>query len=182
MREKTLAFSLFPGNPNEQTSLKPLEQKVLGEFGCRKFIYCSDAGPGSEDIRVYNHMGKRVFTVTRPVKKLKKEWALYQKTIREKQVERVQKMPESGSTKKNRKNPNDPVRFTETTAATEDGKAADIHNYLNENKIYEECFRIMKTDFSARPVYLQDENREIKHLYSHFGCFISRSPVSFCHK
>lgn len=100
MREKTLAFSLFPGNPNEQTSLKPLEQKVLGEFGCRKFIYCSDAGPGSEDIRVYNHMGKRVFTVTRPVKKLKKEWALYQKTIREKQVERVQKMPESGSTKR----------------------------------------------------------------------------------
>ena len=84
--------------------------------------------------------------------------------------------------KKNRKNPNDPARFTETTAATEDGKAADIHNYLNENKIYEECFRIMKTDFSARPVYLQDENREIKHLYSHFGCFISRSPVSFCHK
>ncbi len=100
MREKTLAFSLFPGNPNEQTSLKPLEQKVLGEFGCRKFIYCSDAGPGSKDIRVYNHMGKRVFTVTRPVKKLKKEWALYQKTIREKQVERVQKMPESGSTKR----------------------------------------------------------------------------------
>ncbi len=138
MREKTLAFSLFPGNPNEQTSLKPLEQKVLGEFGCRKFIYCSDAEPGSEDIRVYNHMGKRVFTVTRPVKKLKKEWALYQKTIREKQVERVQN--------------------------------------------YEECFHIMKTDFSARPVYLQNENREIKHLYSHFGCFISRSPVSFCHK
>lgn len=100
MREKTLAFSLFPGNPNEQTSLKPLEQKVLGEFGCRKFIYCSDAEPGSEDIRVYNHMGKPVFTVTRPVKKLKKEWALYQKTIREKQVERVQKMPESGSTKR----------------------------------------------------------------------------------
>lgn len=100
MREKTLAFSLFPGNPNEQTSLKPLEQKVLGEFGCRKFIYCSDAEPGSEDIRVYNHMGKRVFTVTRPVKKSKKEWALYQKTIREKQVERVQKMPESGSTKR----------------------------------------------------------------------------------
>lgn len=38
-----LAFSLFPGNANEQTSLKPLEKKVLGEFGCQKFIYCSDA-------------------------------------------------------------------------------------------------------------------------------------------
>ena len=35
-----LAFSLFPGNANEQTSLKPLEKKVLGDFGCQKFIYC----------------------------------------------------------------------------------------------------------------------------------------------
>ena len=43
-----LAFSLFPGNANEQTSLKPLEKKVLGDFGCQKFIYCSDAGLGSE--------------------------------------------------------------------------------------------------------------------------------------
>ena len=34
-----LAFSLFPGNANEQTSLKPLEEKVLSEFGCQKFIY-----------------------------------------------------------------------------------------------------------------------------------------------
>lgn len=41
-----LAFSLFPGNANEQTSLKPLEEKVLQDFGCTKFIYCSDAGLG----------------------------------------------------------------------------------------------------------------------------------------
>lgn len=39
-----LAFSLFPGNLNEQTSLKPLDKKILQEFGCDKFIYCSDAG------------------------------------------------------------------------------------------------------------------------------------------
>ena len=31
-----LAFSLFPGNANEQTSLKPLETKVLQDFGCPK--------------------------------------------------------------------------------------------------------------------------------------------------
>lgn len=30
-----LAFSLFPGNSNEQTSLIPLEKKVLGEYGCQ---------------------------------------------------------------------------------------------------------------------------------------------------
>lgn len=68
-----LAFSLFPGNSNEQTSLKPLEQKVLSGFGCQKFIYCSDPGLGSEDIRAYNHMGKRAFIVIQSIKKLKKE-------------------------------------------------------------------------------------------------------------
>lgn len=46
-----LAFSLFPGNANEQTSIKPLEEKILNEFDCQKFIYCSDAGLGSEKIR-----------------------------------------------------------------------------------------------------------------------------------
>ena len=44
-----LAFSLFPGNQNEQKSLKPLETKILQQFGCEKFIYCSDAGLASED-------------------------------------------------------------------------------------------------------------------------------------
>lgn len=253
-----LAFSLFPGNANEQTSLKPLEKKVLGEFGCQKFIYCSDAGLGSEDIRSYNHMGKRAYIVTQSIKKLKKEekeWALnpqgfkrvsddtpvditklpaddkglyykdepyttkklhqrliityspkyaiYQKTLRDKQVERAQKMLDSGNTKKNRKNPNDPARFIETTASTKEGEVADIHHYLDENKIaeesqydglyavctdllddevgdvlkvsegrwqIEECFRIMKTDFSARPVYLQDENRIKAHFLI---CFLA---------
>ena len=253
-----LAFSLFPGNANEQTSLKPLEKKVLGEFGCQKFIYCSDAGLGSEDIRSYNHMGERAYIVTQSIKKLKKEekeWALnpqgfkrvsddtpvditklpaddkglyykdepyttkklhqrliityspkyaiYQKTLRDKQVERAQKMLGSGNTKKNRKNPNDPARFIETTASTKEGEVADIHHYLDENKIaeesqydglyavctdllddevgdvlkvsegrwqIEECFRIMKTDFSARPVYLQDENRIKAHFLI---CFLA---------
>ena len=153
-----LAFSLFPGNANEKTSLKPLEEKVLSEFGCRKFIYCSDAGLGSEKIRTYNHMGERAFIVTQSIKKLLSEdkgWALdkkgfkrlsddkpvdisnlpeddsglyykdmpytphklhqrliityspkyarYQKTIRGRQIERAQKMIDSGSIKRNGK-------------------------------------------------------------------------------
>lgn len=185
-----LAFSLFPGNANEQTSLKPLEKKVLSDFGCQKFIYCSDAGLGSESIREYNHMGKRAYIVTQLIKKLKKEekewtlnlqgfkrvsddlpvditklpeddkglyykdepyttkklhqrliityspkYALYQKAIRDKQVEQAQKMLESGSTKKNRKNPNDPARFIGKKAVTKDGEAADIEQYLDEDKI-----------------------------------------------
>jgi len=256
-----LAFSLFPGNANEQTSLKPLEKKALGEFGCQKFIYCSDAGLGSEDIRAYNHMGERAYIVTKSIKKLKKEekewalnskgfrrvsdntpvditqlpdddkglyykdepystkklhqrlvityspkYALYQKTLRDKQVERAQKMLDSGSTKKNRKNPNDPARFIGATAATKEGAAANIHHYLDENKIteesrydglyavctdllddevvdilkisegrwqIEECFRILKTDFSARPVYLQDENRIKAHFLICFLALLS---------
>ena len=262
-----LAFSLFPGNANEQTSLKPLEQKVLGDFGCQKFIYCSDAGLGSESIREYNHMGERAYIVTQSVKKLKreeKEWALnpqgfkrvsddapvdlaelpeddrglyykdgpyttkklhqrliityspkyaaYQKSIRDKQVERAKKMLNSGNAKKNRKNPNDPARFIGTMAATKEGEAADVRNYLDENKIseevrydglyavctdllddaagdilkvsegrwqIEECFRIMKTDFSARPVYLQDENRIKAHFLI---CFLALTLYRFLEK
>ena len=253
-----LAFSTFAGNSNEQTSLKPLEKKVLNEFGCQKFIYCSDAGLASEDIRSFNHMGERSFIVTQSIKKLPsqdKSWALdltgfkrvsddklvditnlpdsdtnlyykdepfttkklhqrlivtyspkyalYQKTIRDKQVERAEKLVGSGKAKKNRKNPNDPARFISTIAATEDGEKADIHNYLDTEKInaeaqydglyavctdlldddvsdilkisegrwqIEECFRIMKTDFSARPVYLQDENRIKAHFLI---CFLA---------
>lgn len=262
-----LAFSLFPGNANEQTSLKPLEKKVLGEFGCQKFIYCSDAGLGSESIREYNHMGERAYIVTQSIKKLKKEekewalspqgfkrvsddkpvditklpeddkglyykdepyttkklhqrliityspkYALYQKSIRDKQVERAQKMLDLGKTKKNRKNPNDPARFIGKMAVTKDGEAADIRQYLDEDKIaeeaqydglyavctdllddevseilkvsegrwkIEECFRIMKTDFSARPVYLRDENRIKAHFLI---CFLALTIYRYLEK
>ena len=253
-----LAFSIFPGNANEQTSLKPLEQKVLEEFGCQKFIYCSDAGLASEDIRAYNHRGERAFIVTQSIKRLRAEekswalngkgfkrvsddkpvditkipendqglyykdepyttkrlhqrliityspkYALYQKKLRDTQVERTIKMLESGNTKKTRKNPNDPARFIGAIAATPDGEAANIHNYLDTDKIdsesqydglyavctdlldddvneilkvsegrwqIEESFRILKTDFEARPIYLQDETRIKAHFLI---CFLS---------
>ena len=64
-----LAFSLFPGNQNEQKSLKPLETKILQQFGCQKFIYCSDAGLASEENRAFNHLGQRAFIVTQSIKK-----------------------------------------------------------------------------------------------------------------
>src|SRR5699024_6159504 len=56
-----LAFSLFPGKQNEQKSLAPLEKKVIEDFGCKQFIYCSDAGLASENNRMLNHTGKRAF-------------------------------------------------------------------------------------------------------------------------
>ena len=95
-----LAFFLFSGNSNEQTSLKPLEQKILEDFECQKFIYCSDAGLGSESIREYNHMGERAYMVTQSIKKLKKEekeWALspqgFKRVSDDKPVD-ISKLPE----------------------------------------------------------------------------------------
>ena len=254
-----LAFSLFPGNQNEQTSMKPLEQKILQQFGHEKFIYCCDAGLGSENNRSFNHLGKRSFIVTQSIKKLPsedKEWALkktgfrrlsdnaevditnlsdtdsnelyykdepyttkklhqrliityspkyaaYQKTLRQKQLERAEKMVTDGKIKKQRKNPNDPARFIEKLAVTKEGEAADIHYYLDEEKVkkkekydglyaictdlldddvadilkvsegrwqIEDCFRTMKTDFSARPVYVRREDR----IHAHFlTCFLA---------
>ncbi len=50
-----------------------MEKKILQEFGHDKFIYCSDAGLGSEANREFNHMGQRAFIVTQPIKKLPAE-------------------------------------------------------------------------------------------------------------
>lgn len=254
-----LAFSLFPGNQNEQKSLKPLEQKVIGDFGCERFIFCSDAGLASESNRLLNHTANRAYIVTQSIKKLNSEYrelaldrkgfrrlsdhklvdldqltdkdydqlfykeepystkkleqrlliiyspkyAAYQKEIREKQVERAASMLQSGNHKKTRKNPNDPARFIGKEAVTKEGEIADVLYYLDEEKILQEarydglyavctdlfedspgdilkisegrwqieaCFRIMKTDFMARPVYLHRSER----IQAHFLiCFLS---------
>lgn len=253
-----LAFSIFPGNQNEQQSLKPLEKIILQKFGHSKFIYCCDAGLGSEGNREFNHMGERSFIVTQSIKKLPaqdREWALngggfkrlsddkpvelseigeekdglfykdcpyttkklhqrliityspkyaaYQKEIRRRQVERAEKMVASGKRKAERKNPNDPARFVGKIAVTKDGEAAGIQYYLDEEKIaeearydglyavctdlldddaapilkvsegrwrIEECFRIMKTDFEARPAFVRLENRIKAHFLT---CFLA---------
>lgn len=263
-----LAFSTFPGNQNEQKSLEPLEQKVIGEFGCEKFIFCSDSGLGSENNRLLNHTGNRAYIVTQSIKKLAAEYreaalnrkgfrrlsdnrlvdldqldekdyeelfykeepystkklenrllityspkyAAYQKEIRTKQVDRALHMLKDGNHKKTSKNPNDPARFIDKAAVTKDGEKADILYFLDESKIaeeerydglyavctdlfddnpadllkvsegrwqIEECFRIMKTDFSARPVYLQDENRIKAHFLI---CFLALSIYRFLEK
>ena len=42
-------------------------------------------------------------------------------------------------TKKERRNPNDPARFIGTMAVTQDGEAAGIHKFLDEEKIESEA-------------------------------------------
>lgn len=66
------------------------------------------------------------------------KYVFYQKTIRDKRIERAEQLLAAGTTKKNRKNPNDPARFIGTIAVTKDGEAADIQHYLDESKISDE--------------------------------------------
>ena len=74
-----LAFSINKGNTNEQTTLKPLEKKILSDFELSKFVVCTDAGLSSVANRKYNDIGGRAFITTQSIKKLKKHlkvWAL----------------------------------------------------------------------------------------------------------
>ena len=66
-----ITFDLFDGASNEQPSLKPLEQKLLRDFGFTKFVVCTDAGLGSEANRRFNDISGRAFIVTQSLKKLK---------------------------------------------------------------------------------------------------------------
>ena len=258
-----LAFDIYPGNQNEQTTLKPLEQKVIRDFDCSKFVFCSDSGLGSKTNRQFNDIGDRSYVITQSLKKLKtedRETALnpqqyrklgsdrfidlrnldmsdpevfntvyykeipvvngaveetvivtfspkyrdYQRKIREGQIERAKKMiTADGKIRKNRKNPNDPARFIEEIHVTGSSEVADnVIATLNEEAIaneemydgfyavitdidddpsqiiainkrrwqIEECFRIMKTEFRSRPVYVSTE----KAIRAHFlTCFIA---------
>ncbi|HBP37749.1 MAG TPA: transposase, partial [Clostridiales bacterium] len=42
-----LAFDINNGNTNEQVTMKPLEQQILSDFECSRFIVCTDAGLSS---------------------------------------------------------------------------------------------------------------------------------------
>ena len=74
-----LAFSIHPGNTNEQTTLKPLEKKILKDFELSRLIVCTDAGLSTTENRLFNNKFDRAFMTTQSVKKLKghlKDWAL----------------------------------------------------------------------------------------------------------
>ena len=257
-----LAFDIFPGNQNEQTTLKPLESKVIKDFGCSEFIFCSDAGLGSRANRRFNSLADRSYVTTQSLKKMPKEdretalkptqfkktgfdkwidistldesdpevyetiyykeipvvngnmdetvivtyspkYKAYQKRIREQQISRAIKMIEQPGRKRKSKNQNDPARFIKTTNVTNDGEIAekkvceldsdkirdeekydgfyavitnlegDIGGILKINRQrweIEENFRIMKTDFEARPVYVRREDRIKAHFLT---CYIS---------
>jgi len=67
-----LAFSLNPGNTNEQQTTLPLERKIVKDFELSNFIYVSDGGLNSNETRLYNAFDNRDYIVTQSLKKLKK--------------------------------------------------------------------------------------------------------------
>mgnify|MGYP000871436341 FL=1 len=260
-----LAFSIHSGNTNEQTTLKPLEGKILKDFELSKFIVCTDAGLSSTENRIFNDKNERAFITTQSVKKLKKylkQWALdstgwhlpdrkesydismldkdeetyekfkletfykerwikedgleqklivtyslkyrdYQRQIRSRQLERAVKLVETRPSDVTKRSQNDFKRFISYTNVTKDGEAADKTIYsLSEDTIadeemydgfyavctnldddatsitkinhrrweIEECFRIMKSEFKARPVYLSRDDRIKAHFTT---CFLA---------
>lgn len=272
-----LAFDIYPGNKNEQPTLKPLEKKVIRDFGLDRVVVCTDAGLSSKTNRKFNDLTLngvqiRSFITTQSVKQLpeylkdfsldpegwhlpgsdkiynlneldfgrdynkvfyKDRWIKedlsnrkirkgakpleqhlivsfslkyrnYQQKIRNGQIERAQKLIDSGNYKQRPKNQNDPHRFIAREKVTADGEICSeeivslntavileeerydgfyavctnlddvsVEEIIRINKKrweIEECFRIMKTNFRARPVYLQTE----AHIRAHFlTCFIS---------
>lgn len=79
-----IAFDIFPGNKNEQPTLKPLEQKIIKDYGLKQIIVCTDAGLSSTENRKFNDSsfcGNRIrsYITTQSIKQLPedlKEFAL----------------------------------------------------------------------------------------------------------
>lgn len=257
-----LAFDIFPGNQNEQTTLKPLESKILQDFNCSEFIFCSDSGLGSASNRRFNSLGNRAYIITHSLKKMKKEereialnptqfrkigsdkfidlrtldeseeeiyntiyykevpvvtgnmdetlivtyspkYKAYQRKIRARQIERAERILAIPGRKRKGKNQNDPMRFIKKTSITAEGEIAEKQVYgLDEEQIQkeemydgfyavitnlegdvseiirinkqrweiEESFRIMKTEFEAKPVYVRRDDRIKAHFMT---CYIS---------
>ncbi len=66
-----LSFDIWPGNLKEQKTLKPLEEKIIRDYDIKEFIFCSDAGLGSINNRVFNDIQGRAYIITKSLKKLK---------------------------------------------------------------------------------------------------------------
>ena len=264
-----LAFDINAGNTNEQVTLRPLEQKILKDFGLSRIVVCTDAGLASNDNRKFNDKEDRAFITTQSVKKLKKhlrEWALspdgwrlpgekktydianldetegkdniyykqrwinengleqklivtysikyrdYQRKIRNSQIERAEKLISTNPTKLKKANQNDYKRFVKKVSVTKDGEVAGKDIYSLDTAVIageevfdgfyavctnleddasaiisvnrrrweiEECFRIMKSEFKARPVYLSRDDR----IKAHFtACFLALLIYRFLEK
>ena len=60
------------GSRNEQTTLRPVEEKIQRDYGISKFVVCTDSGLSGIENRKYNNYAQRAFITTVSIKKMKK--------------------------------------------------------------------------------------------------------------
>ena len=66
-----LCCETTPGNTNEQTTLRPLEKKIIKDFELAEIVVCTDAGLASKANRKFNNTNDRKFITTQSIKQLK---------------------------------------------------------------------------------------------------------------
>jgi transposase len=121
----------------------------------------------------------------------------YQRTVRNRQIERARRLIRTESVESVKKGPHDVTRFIKRTSKTKSGDAAAVDVYeidqaiIAEEEKYdgyyalatnldddakdiwtihsnrykiEDCFRVLKTNFEARPVYHRNDNRIVAHF------------------
>lgn len=273
-----LSMCINPGNDNESLCAVPTEKKMLKMFENKDIIYCSDAGLGYNDTRLFNDFGGRKFVVTQSIKKLNsilkqavfndydyrfsqdgkpasletmktfdrtlkenrnyydgyiyksipvdklvdlglfevkqykngktkkvkskgnlkqriivtysRKMAEYQKTVRNRQIERAKKILANMDPDNFKKGPNDVTRFIKSdkekknyyldearieeeakydgfyAVATNifDMKETEVLDIQSRRYKIEDCFRVLKTNFSSRPVYHHKGNRIKAHF------------------
>lgn len=273
-----LSMCINPGSDNESLCAVPAEKEMLKMFENKDIIYCSDAGLGYNDTRLFNDFGGRKFVVTQSIKKLNsilkqavfndydyrfsqdgkpaslettktfdhtlkenrkyydgyiyksipvdklvdlglfevkqykngktkkvkskgnlkqriivtysRKMAEYQKTVRNRQIERAKKILANMDPDNFKKGPNDVTRFIKSdkekknyyldearieeeakydgfyAVATNifDMKETEVLDIQSRRYKIEDCFRVLKTNFSSRPVYHHKENRIKAHF------------------
>lgn len=153
-----LAFDIHAGNTNEQVTLRPLEQKILKDFELSRIVVCTDAGLASNDNRKFNDKEDRAFITTQSVKKLKKH-------LRERALS-----PDGWCL---------PGKKKSYDIGNLEDDASAIISVNQKRWEIEECFRIMKSEFNARPVYLSRDDRIKAHFTT---CFLALLIYRFLEK
>ncbi len=130
------------------------------------------------------------------------KYKAYERSIRERQIERAQKIVDKGASAKTR-NLNSPARFVKEQSVTEYGEVAEkVFRMLDDERIKDEenydgfsavcttledpagtiiginkrrweieaAFRVMKSEFKARPVYVRKDERIKAHFLT---CFLA---------
>lgn len=67
-----LSFNIYEGNKNKQQSLRPIEEKIIKDYGVKRFVMCTDAGLSSKSNKEFNTQNDSSYITVQSIKKLKK--------------------------------------------------------------------------------------------------------------